>query len=95
VGEDIDVKTAEKQFKSHFADRIASAEAGLSEWICDAKIEELLEFVQELKTEYFIKLHDVPGEFQPLTMPMVEALQHWHSELLNNQQLTASKFWLT
>jgi len=80
LGEDIDVKEAEKKIKLNFKDRISSAEAGLSEWICDIDKQEILDFIDELRTDYFIKLQDGPDELQPLTMNNCEDLQDWYDE---------------
>jgi hypothetical protein len=80
LGEDIDVKEAEKKIKLNFKSRISSAEAGLSEWICDINKQEILDFIDELRTDYFIKLQDGPVELQPLTMNNCEDLQEWYDE---------------
>jgi hypothetical protein len=80
LGEDIDVKEAEKKIKLNFKSRISSAEAGLSEWICDINKQEILNFIDELRTDYFIKLQDGPVELQPLTMNNCEDLQDWYDE---------------
>jgi hypothetical protein len=80
LGEDIDVKEAEKKIKLNFKSRISSAEAGLSEWICDINKQEILDFIDELRTDYFIKLQDGPVELQPLTMNNCEELQDWYDE---------------
>lgn len=80
VGEDIDVKEAEKKIKTNFKDKISSAEAGLSEWICDIDKKEILEFIDELREEYFIKLTDGPAELQPLSMNNCDELQEWYEE---------------
>ena len=80
LGEDIDVKEAEKKIKLNFKDQISSAEAGLSEWICDIDKQEILDFIDELRTDYFIKLQDGPVELQPLTMNNCEDLQDWYDE---------------
>jgi hypothetical protein len=80
LGEDIDVKEAEKKIKLNFKSRISSAEAGLSEWICDIDKQEILDFIDELRTDYFIKLQDGPVELQPLTMNNCEDLQDWYDE---------------
>jgi hypothetical protein len=85
VGEDIDVKEAEKKVKYNFKHKISSAEAGLSEWICDIEMETILDFVQELRDDYFIKLVDPPIEFQPLNMPLCEDLQDWYVNLVDNK----------
>ena len=85
VGEDIDVKEAEKKVKYNFKHQISSAEAGFSEWICDIKMETILNFVQELRNDYFIKLVDPPIEFQPLSMPLCEDLQEWYVNLVDNK----------
>ena len=86
VGAERHVREAEKQFKLNFKDKISSAEAGLSEWICDMTLDELVEFVAVLRKEYFIKLTDPPAEFQPLTMPLCEDLQEWYLNLVDNKQ---------
>ena len=80
IGEDIDVKEAEKKIKQHFKHKIASAEAGLSEWISDIDRQEILDFIEELKTEYFIKLEEAPQEFVPLTMNNCEDFLEWFEE---------------
>lgn len=80
LGEDIDVKEAEKKIKLNFKSQISSAEAGLSEWICDINKQEILDFIDELRTDYFIKLQDGPVELQPLTMNNCEDLQEWYDE---------------
>lgn len=81
AGEDIDVKEAEKKIKLHFKDQILSAEAGLSEWICDIDKQEILDFIEELRTEHFIKLIDGPADLQPLNMNNCDELQDWWDEL--------------
>lgn len=80
IGEDVDIKEAEKKIKNHFKNKIISSEAGLSEWISDINISEILAFIEELKTEYFIKLHNVPSEFVPLTMNNCEEFLEWVEE---------------
>lgn len=80
IGEDIDVKEAEKKIKQHFKHKIASAEAGLSEWISGIDKQEILDFVEELKTEHFIKLEEAPREFVPLTMNNCEDFLEWFEE---------------
>lgn len=80
IGEDIDVKESEKKIKQKFKYKIASAEAGLSEWICNIDRQEILNFVEELKTEYFIKLEEAPDEFVPLTMNNVQDFLEWLEE---------------
>jgi hypothetical protein len=77
IGEDIDVKEAEKKIKQHFKHKIASAEAGLSEWISNIDRREILDFIEELKTEHFIKLEEAPDEFVPLTMNNVQDFLEW------------------
>ena len=85
VGEDIDVKEAEKKVKYNFKHKISSAEAGLSEWICDIEMDTILDFVQELRDDYFIKLVDPPMDFQPLNMPLCEDLQEWYVKRFDNK----------
>ena len=80
VGDENQIKLAEKSFKRVFKEKIQSAEAGLSEWICDVTIDELLNFIVELREEYFLKFVDAPQELLPLTMPLCEDLQEWYSE---------------
>ena len=77
AGEDIDIKEAEKKVKLHFKEKISSAEAGLSEWICDVDMQEIVDFIHELRDDYFINLIDPPQELQPLTMPLCEDLLEW------------------
>ena len=84
AGEDIDIKEAEKKVKLYFKDKISSAEAGLSEWICDVDMQEIIDFVGELRTDYFINLIDPPAELQPLTMPLCEDLSEWWELLQEN-----------
>lgn len=80
IGNENQIRLAEKQFKRMFKDNILSAEAGLSEWICDISLEELLSFVEELRDEYYIKFIDAPTQFVPLTMPLCEDLASWYEE---------------
>ena len=80
LGEDIDVKEAEKKIKQQFKHKIASAEAGLSECISDIDQQEILDFVEELKNEHFIKLEEAPAEFVPLTMNNCEDFLEWFEE---------------
>lgn len=80
VGDENQIRLAEKSFKRVFKEKIQSAEAGLSEWICDITLQELLDFIVELKDEHFLKFHDAPEELLPLTMPLCEDLQEWYYE---------------
>lgn len=80
LGDENQIRIAERQFKRYFKDNISSAEAGLSEWICDIALEDLLEFITELREEHFIKFIDAPAEFLPLTMPLCEDLADWYQE---------------
>lgn len=80
VGDKLHVKSAEKQFKRVFKKQIGSAEAGFSEWISNITLDELVAFVDVLRNEYYIKIHDVPERFEPLTMPMCEELEEWFEE---------------
>jgi len=80
IGEDIDVKEAEKKIKQQFKHKIASAEAGLSEWMSDIDKQEILDFIEELKTEHFIKIKEAPQEFVPLTMNNCEDFLEWFEE---------------
>lgn len=77
IGEDVDVKEAEKKVKLNFKLKISSAEAGLSEWICDINKKEILDFIEELKIEHFIKLEDGPTEFTPLSMNNCQDFSEW------------------
>lgn len=81
IGEDIDVKEAEKKIKQQFKYKIASAEAGLSEWISDIDKQDILDFIEELKSDYFIKLEEAPKEFVPLTMNNVQDFLEWFEEI--------------
>jgi hypothetical protein len=87
AGEDIDIKEAEKKVKLHFKEKISSAEAGLSEWICDIDMQEIVDFVYELRDDYYINLIDPPAELQPLTMPLCEDLLEWWNLLQENNDL--------
>lgn len=80
VGDENQIRLAEKSFKRVFKEKIQSAEAGLSEWICNITLQELLDFIVELKDEHFLKFHDAPEELLPLTMPLCEDLQEWYYE---------------
>jgi hypothetical protein len=74
------IKEAEKKFKLFFKEKIQSAEAGLSEWICDFDIAELLNFIDELRNDYYIKFIDAPADYLPLTMPLCEELAEWYEQ---------------
>ncbi len=86
VGDENQIRLAEKKFKQVYKDKIQSAEAGLSEWICDISLKELLAFIEELRNDYFLKFYDAPNELQPLTMPMCEDLIEWYESFkeINN-----------
>lgn len=77
VGAENQIRLAEKSFKRNFKDKIQSAEAGLSEWICDITLEEMLVYIEELREEHFLKFVDAPTELLPLTMPLCEDLAEW------------------
>ena len=77
VGTKDQIKFAEKMFMREFKDRIGSKEGGFSEWISNVTLEELLAFVEELRTDYYSKIVNVPEELEPLTMPMCEDLVEW------------------
>ena len=80
LGDENQIRLAEKAFKRNFKEKIQSAEAGLSEWICEVTLDELLAYTIELKEEYFIKFVDAPKQFLPLTMPLCEDLALWYEE---------------
>jgi len=82
VGDENQIRLAEKSFKRVFREKIQSAEAGLSEWICNVSLQELLDFIVELREEHFLKFVDSPVEFLPLTMPLCEDLQSWYEDYL-------------
>jgi hypothetical protein len=79
IGDENQIRLAEKNFKRFFKDKISSAEAGLSEWICGIDLKELLAYIKELREEHFLKFIDAPKEFLPLTMPLCEDLAEWYS----------------
>jgi hypothetical protein len=80
IGDENQIRIAEKQFKRNFKDKIQSAEAGLSEWICEITLDELLLFIDELRNEHYLKFIDAPVEFIPLTMPLCEKLAEWYEQ---------------
>lgn len=80
IGDQNQIVLAEKAFKRHYKDKIQSAEAGLSEWICDVSLDELLDYIEELRDEHFLKFIDAPQQFLPLTMPLCEDLADWYQE---------------
>jgi len=80
IGDENQIRIAEKQFKRHFKDKIQSAEAGLSEWICEITLDEMLAFIDELRDEHYLKFIDAPVEFLPLTMPLCEKLAEWYEQ---------------
>ena len=84
LGDENQIRLAEKAFKRNYKNKILSAEAGLSEWICEIELEELIAFTEELRDEYFIKFINVPLEFEPLTMPMCEDLAEWYESQPKN-----------
>jgi hypothetical protein len=81
VGPENQIRLAEKSFKRNFKDNIQSAEAGLSEWICDVTLEQMLAYIEELREEHFLKFVDAPQELLPLTMPLCEDLVDWYNAL--------------
>ena len=78
LGDENQIRLAEKAFKRTFKDKIQSAEAGMSEWISDVTLDELLAFIDELKNEHFLKFVESPADFLPLTMPLCEDLAEWY-----------------
>lgn len=86
LGKSVNVREAEKKFKRTYKDKISSDEAGLSEWICDIELIELLNYAQELIDEHFIKLVVPPQEFLPLTMPLCEDLANWYIEYIKTSE---------
>lgn len=80
IGDQNQITLAEKIFKREFKHKISSSEAGLSEWISEINLSDLLDFVQSLREEYFLKFVDAPEEFLPLTMPDCEVLMEWYQE---------------
>jgi hypothetical protein len=87
VGAENQIRLAEKSFKRNFKEKIQSAEAGLSEWICDISLEEMLEYIIELREEHFLKFVDAPEQFLPLTMPMCEDLEEWYIQNVKSDAL--------
>lgn len=85
IGDENQIRIAEKSFKRQYKDKIQSAEAGLSEWICDISLDELLEYITELREEHFLKFVDAPKEFLPLTMPLCEDLIEWYDTFKENE----------
>ena len=77
VGDKIDITEAETEIHKKFDDRIDSQEGGFKEWISNITIQELTDFVEELKNDYFLKLHDVPKELQPIHMHNVHIFDEW------------------
>ena len=87
VGYENHIRLAEKSFKREYKHKIDSAEAGLSEWICDITQDELLGFVTELQQEHFLKFMSVPDNFLPLTMALCKDLQDWIEQNLDKSFL--------
>jgi hypothetical protein len=78
IGDEIHMRRAEREFKLIFKDKILSKEAGFSEWVCDVSLQELVDFTEELRTDYAIKFIDVPSKFEPLTMDLCKELAEWY-----------------
>lgn len=87
IGAENQIRLAEKSFKRNFKDKIQSAEAGLSEWICDITLAEMLAYIDELRGEHFLKFVDAPGHLLPLTMPLCEDLADWYVENVKSDEL--------
>lgn len=87
VGYENHIRLAEKAFKREYKHKIASAEAGLSEWICEVTETELLSFITELQQEHFLKFAAVSDNFLPLTMPMCEDVQVWVEQMVDRSLL--------
>jgi len=77
VGDEKQVKLAEKEFKREYRDKIGSKEAGFSEWISDVALDELVRFVDELRQDYAIKISNVPSELEPCNMATCEEIEEW------------------
>jgi hypothetical protein len=80
LGDENQIRLAEKAFKRNFKEKISSVEAGLSEWISEVTLEELLAYINELREEHFIKFIDAPDKFLPLTMTLCEDLTEWYED---------------
>jgi hypothetical protein len=80
VGDENQIRLAEKRFKQEFKDKIQSAEAGLSEWICEITLDEMLAYITELREDHFLKFIDAPEQLLPLTMPLCEHLIEWYED---------------
>lgn len=87
IGAENQIRLAEKSFKRNFKDKIQSAEAGLSEWICDITLAEMLDYIDELREEHFLKFVDAPEHLLPLTMPLCEDLADWYVENVKSDEL--------
>jgi hypothetical protein len=81
IGDENQIRIAEKSFKRQYKEYISSAEAGLSEWICNITLDDLLTYIEELREEHFLKFIDVPVKFLPLTMPLCEDLAEWYETI--------------
>lgn len=81
VGTTAIINWAEKIIHRDFSDRIGSKEGGFSEWISNVTFDELLTYIRELQQEYPNKIHDVPAELEPLTMPLCEDLTDWVDQI--------------
>ena len=77
VGDKIDITEAETEIHKKFDDRIDSQEGGFKEWISNTTLQELLDFIEELKSEYFLKLNMVPNNLQPINMYNVHDFMDW------------------
>jgi hypothetical protein len=92
VGDELHIRRAESLFKRTFKDKILSKSAGLSEWICDISLQELVDFAEELRRAYSIKFIDVPTKFEPLSISMCEELVAWYTQLkIEENNLTEIK----
>ena len=80
VGDEKQIKLAEKEFKREYKEKIHSKEAGFSEWITDITLDELVQFVDELREDYAIKIFDVPQKFEPCYMANCEDVEDWFAE---------------
>ena len=80
VGDERHIKMAEKQFKRNFKSKIGSKEAGFSEWISDISLDELLQFIETLRSDYFVKIHNVPSQYEPCNMATCEDIKNWFEE---------------
>lgn len=77
IGAPRQIDKLEELFHQYWDKQIEDIDAGNSEWVSNVTEQEVIDSVERIREEYFLKVNDVPDEFKPFTMDKIEALKTW------------------